>query len=658
MELPVAVRPVAPSVLPAPIILRHLAPAKVSEAYESYWRFAAERQAVFFRRVRGETHPWTDNPVLAIYKFTNAYRASDRVSQYLIRNVIYRDDLPKSPREVFFRILLFKLFNKIDTWELLEREFGAITFEDYRFAAYDAVLAYAMQTGRRIYSAAYIMPPGSRAFGRSAKHQNHLLLLERMIADQLADRLAQTRTMQECFEQLRAYPTIGDFLAYQFITDINYSELTDFSEMDFVVPGPGARDGLRKCFVDPGGLNEPELIRLMADLQEREFERLGLDFQSLWGRRLQLIDCQNLFCEVDKYARVAHPEIAGRTGRTRIKQKFVPSSEPIGLFYPPKWKLNNKIRGAALDRAAANLTPKEMRMDFNSYQKEALRTDRVPADDDASLIVSMLGLAGETGQLLSEYKKHLRDGEAHRLFKARVSEELGDLLWYISNVASKFDLSLSDIAAANLVKVKHRWASERAEPLIFDAELPDGERLPRRLEVELIDVDEDTRQHVEIVLDGKPFGAELTDNAYDPDGYRFHDVFHFAYAAVLGWSPITRGLLRRKRKSRPLLDEVEDGGRAAVIEEGAVALAFDYARRHHFLDGVAALDSQLLRTIKDMTSHLEVRQCTTGEWEQAILQGFDVWRAVLAARGGRIAVDLGARSISFLGPSADQELPA
>lgn len=298
-------------------------------------------------------------------------------------------------------------------------------------------------------------------------------------------------------------------------------------------------------------------------------------------------------------------------------------------------------------------------MDFNSYQKNALRTDRIPTrDDDVSLIVPMLGLAGETGQLLSEYKKHLRDGEAHRLFKERVSEELGDLLWYVAKVASKFDLSLADIAAANLVKVKHRWASERTEPLVFDAELPEGERLPRWLEVELIDVDEGTCRHVQILVDGKVFGAKLTDNAYDPDGYRFHDVFHLAYAAVLGWSPITRGLLQRKRKSRPLLDEVEDGGRAAVIEEGVVALAFDYARRHHFLDGVAALDSQLLRTIKDMTSHLEVRQCTTGEWEQAILQGFDVWRAVLGASGGRIAVDLDARRIRFLGPSADQELPA
>ena len=295
-------------------------------------------------------------------------------------------------------------------------------------------------------------------------------------------------------------------------------------------------------------------------------------------------------------------------------------------------------------------------MDFNSYQEEALRTDRVPADDDAaSLIVPMLGLAGETGQLLSEYKKHVRDGEAHRLFKERVSEELGDLLWYICNVASKFDLSLSDIASANLAKVKQRWANERREPLTLDTEFPEGERLPRQFEVELIDIDGGERQRVRLLVDGMPFGAELTDNAYDPDGYRFHDVFHFAYAAVLGWSPVTRALLRRKRKSRPVLDEVEDGGRASVIEEGVVALAFDYARRHRFLDGVSALDFQLLRTIKDMTSHLEVRQCTTGDWEEAILQGFEVWRAVVAARGGRIFVDLDARRISFLGQLTDQE---
>jgi NTP pyrophosphatase (non-canonical NTP hydrolase) len=293
-------------------------------------------------------------------------------------------------------------------------------------------------------------------------------------------------------------------------------------------------------------------------------------------------------------------------------------------------------------------------MDFEVYQKEALRTDRVPARDDTdkllTLIVPMLGLAGETGQLLSEYKKHLRDGEAHRLFKERVCEELGDLLWYVSNVASKFGLTLEEIATANLAKVKARWLIERDKPLTFDAELPEGERLPRRFEVELVDVDGEPHQRVRVSINSVAFGSDLTDNAYDPDGYRFHDVFHFAYAAVLGWSPITRALLQRKRKSRPLLDEVEDGGRAAVIEEGVAALTFDYARRHRMLDGVSTLDFQLLRTVKDMTSHLEVSQCTAGEWEQAILQGFKVWRAVLAARGGRIAVDLDARRIDFLGP--------
>ena len=143
---------------------------------------------------------------------------------------------------------------------------------------------------------------------------------------------------------------IGDFLAYQYATDINYSTLTNFSEMSFVVPGPGAKDGLRKCFSDFGGLTEVDLIKLMADRQEDEFSRLGLKFMNLCGRPLQLIDCQNLFCEVDKYARIAHPEIKGVNGRSKIKQKFKPLPESMEYFYPPKWNINHAVTNNLLEK--------------------------------------------------------------------------------------------------------------------------------------------------------------------------------------------------------------------------------------------------------------------------------------------------------------------
>ena len=272
------------------------------------------------------------------FKFTNAYRASDRVSQYLIRNVIYQGS--QCADEVFFRILLFKVFNRIETWELLKAVIGKVEYSSYSFDAYDGVLSQRLAEGLPIYAAAYIMPSPWQAFGYSRKHRNHLRLIEQMMADEVPHRIAGANTMRDAFGLLRSYPSIGDFLAYQFVTDLNYSEVTDFSEMEFVVPGPGALDGVRKCFTDLGGLTEADLIRVVTERQEDEFDRLGLPFQDLWGRRLQLIDCQNLFCEVSKYARIKHPEFKGIGNRSRIKQIFRPSEKPIKYWYPPKWGIN------------------------------------------------------------------------------------------------------------------------------------------------------------------------------------------------------------------------------------------------------------------------------------------------------------------------------
>ncbi len=294
-------------------------------------------------------------------------------------------------------------------------------------------------------------------------------------------------------------------------------------------------------------------------------------------------------------------------------------------------------------------------MEFKTYQAQAQQTDQVPgASDDEianAIIVPMLGLAGETGQLLSEYKKHLRDGAAHRLFKDRVAEELGDLLWYVSNVASKFGLDLDEVAESNLAKVRARWSTRSQLAFALDAGHPETERLPRQMTVCLTeDPESGDRPKVRMTINGEAIGQPLGDNAYDSDGYRFHDVFHLAYAAILGWSPNLRAFLKRKRKSRPLLDEVEDGGRARILEEGVSALVFDYARVHSFLDGISEIDYRLLRTIRSMTSHLEIGHATAADWERAILDGFAVWRAVLANRGGEIFLDLDAQQIRYLGP--------
>lgn len=326
-----------------PTVLSRLAPTVPSDVFDTYWRFAAERQEVFFRRWNGTPPPWTSDPILATYKFTNAYRAADRVSQYLIRHVIYEGD--PAPDEVFFRVMLFKVFNRIDTWLLLKEAIGEITFAAYRFDPYTAIFEKAMADGRAIFSAAYMMPSGGNTFGDRIKHRNYLHLLELMLEDEVPQRLTELSTMREAFDLLRSYPMLGDFLAYQYITDLNYSTLTNFSEMEFTVPGPGARSGIRKCFTSLGGLSEVDIIRMMTEQQEEHFARLGLTFQSLWGRPLQYIDCQNLFCEVDKYARVAHPAAKGIGDRTRIKQGFHPREDMITYWFPPKWGINEKITG-------------------------------------------------------------------------------------------------------------------------------------------------------------------------------------------------------------------------------------------------------------------------------------------------------------------------
>jgi len=263
----------------------------------------------------------------------------------------------------------------------------------------------------------------------------------------------------------------------------------------------------------------------------------------------------------------------------------------------------------------------------------------------------LLGLAGEVGELLTEYKKHLRDGAAHQLFSTRITEELGDILWYVAAVGSYYGLELETIAAENLAKCDANWGRDllgRSVAGRFDSAFPERERFPEKFRIHFEEIVEGDIVRIRASWDGVQMGQTLTDNAYEDDGYRFHDVFHLGCAACLGWSPVTRRNLSLKRKSNKEVDEVEDGGRAIVIEEGVTALVFGYAIEHNWLDAVSRIDHDLLKVIKRMTAHLEVSQCTVAEWEAAILKSYPVWRQVISQRGGFVELDLRNRSITFV----------
>ena len=312
-----------------------------TKVYDTYWQFACERQNIFMRKMMGKTCNLTNDTILKEYKFTNAYRASDRVSQYLIRNIIYQSGYTEE--DTIYRILLFKTFNSIQTWEKLENHFGRLNYKSFDIEHYGKVLEYYFNKGETLYSGAYIMPSGKTTFGQERKFMNHLMLLDYMMKDHLTNKIIQTRKLEDLYNVLLSYPTIGAFLAYQYAIDINYSELVNYDEMEFVIAGPGAKAGIRKCFSNSEEYSQEYIIRYMCEQQEREFRRLDLNFVTLGGRKLQLIDCQNIFCETDKYSRVKYPDIVDSNGRTRIKQKYRMKEDKIEYFYPPKWGINSRI---------------------------------------------------------------------------------------------------------------------------------------------------------------------------------------------------------------------------------------------------------------------------------------------------------------------------
>jgi len=297
--------------------------------FDEFWTFAFERQNVFVNKFIGKK-PYTENPILKEFKFCNAYRVLDRVSQFLLSSVIQRKN--NKSEDAIFRIVLFKIFNLPSTWQALEKEFGEISLSKFDRTKFSKFLTK-LSLIQPLYNSAYISC-ANKVFGFERKHDNHLALLEKMfVEDKLAIKIMKAKRMKEAFEILVAYTLIGNFMAYQLVTDINYSNAVDWEESEFTIVGPGSKRGIKKVFNQFDSFEEA--IFFAFNNQKKYFEKLGLDFKYIQNRILQPIDIQNLFCEFDKYCRVAHPEL--KSNRVKIKIKFVETSLRIDYVLPLKW---------------------------------------------------------------------------------------------------------------------------------------------------------------------------------------------------------------------------------------------------------------------------------------------------------------------------------
>jgi len=283
-------------------------------------------------------------------------------------------------------------------------------------------------------------------------------------------------------------------------------------------------------------------------------------------------------------------------------------------------------------------------MDIDEFQRLAHTTDEAKRST-----VSLYGLAGEVGGLFSLFKKRTRDKLPNEKFREQLREELGDLLWYIASIASLHSLNLSEIAAANLEKAKALF--DEGERPDFDSKFPEHERLPRSLRVEFR-IDQKTGRS-EMRVDGVRVGDTLSDNAFEEDYYRFHDIFHLSFMTFLGWSPVMRRNLKRKRKSDKQIDENEDGARAAITEEAISAVIFNVAEDTDFFREIRSIPFSLLRTVAALAGKFEVRKCTFQQWRQAIFHACQIYRELVAGSGGIVEVDLDEQRIEYLGPVKD-----
>ena len=286
-------------------------------------------------------------------------------------------------------------------------------------------------------------------------------------------------------------------------------------------------------------------------------------------------------------------------------------------------------------------------LSFASLQPEIMPRATEPS---AAFEHTLLQLAGEVGLLIL-------DQQAGRLTNGgKLAIHLSAITRTLIQAANEAGVTLEAAAVKNLAKIFDRWPRDRMYPELLDVAAEPEERLPRDMYVEIVERQVRGQTYVVQRCNGLNIGDRLTDNATQADDYRFHDVFHFAYVAVLNWSPVVRSLFRLKRKSTPKIDEVEDGARVTLIEEGITTWIFGQAIKLDFFAGMGSgdLPFDLLKDVRQFVAGYEVDQCPLWLWEEAILQGYAVFRVLQDRRCGAVVADMHQRKI-WLEPMTDEE---
>lgn len=310
---------------------------------------------------------------------------------------------------------------------------------------------------------------------------------------------------------------------------------------------------------------------------------------------------------------------------------------------------------------------------FKSYQ-ENVAISAVFERDPATLLPHMAKIWKNSGDLLDCVDASTSDFSAGE--KNQIARTLGDVMWYAAGLATLYRLDLDSVTRSNVEKAESIFTplEERKPTPLFDERFPTLEQFPRRFDVNFVSTDEDTAV---MLINGVRLGDPLKDNAYQLDvgpkgvidGYRFHDCIHLALVAVLGWSPVVRSLMKRKRKSDKKVDDAEDGARAQIVEEMIVKLTHSYAvsvDRNNLLRGRQRVSVDLLKQIEILAeglevagSHDKIKACKLWEWERAILLGYEIFDQLRRHKRGRIRVDLETRSVTFfeLGPDEGERFP-